>query len=96
MARDIGPDMLANLDHQLEAGNITRATYDARRVEILELIRRNRAVEYGWPEKIGITVGSTVALVAGFAFIIGGGSTFSVVLGVALIVAAFLWGKRII
>ena len=45
MARDIGPDMLRNLDVQLERGNIDQATYEARKAEVLELIRTGRAVD---------------------------------------------------
>ena len=57
MARDIGPDMLANIDRQLAEGAIDQPTYDARRTETLELIRRGKAIQhtkaemvigYGW------------------------------------------------
>lgn len=52
MPRDIGPDMLRNLDEQLAAGNIDLARYEARKVEVVELIRRGKAIEYSGGERL--------------------------------------------
>ncbi|MGC3952852.1 MAG: hypothetical protein QM804_01110 [Propionicimonas sp.] len=45
MARDIGPELLADLDRQLQDGEMDQYAYEARRVEVLELIRKGKAVE---------------------------------------------------
>ena len=50
--RDIGPDMLRHFDQKLAAGEIDRATYEARRRETLKLIRRGEAVEYTVVERL--------------------------------------------
>ena len=50
MARNIGPDMLTNLDTQRDTGKITAAQYEARRTEVLELIRKGKAVGYSTAE----------------------------------------------
>ena len=45
MARDIGPEMLADMDEQRAHSTIDQHTYEARRVRVLELIRKGEAVE---------------------------------------------------
>ncbi|MDO5082639.1 MAG: hypothetical protein Q4D89_04445 [Arachnia propionica] len=45
MARDIGPEMLQFLDDTYAKGEISKATYDAKRTEVLTLIQRGKAVE---------------------------------------------------
>ena len=52
MATDIGPDMLRNLDAQLEAATLDRAGYESRRAEVLESIRRGGAIEYSAAERL--------------------------------------------
>ncbi|MFT4109597.1 hypothetical protein [Propionicimonas sp.] len=43
MARDIGQEMLSNLERRFAAGEIDQATFGSRRTEIVELISK------GWP-----------------------------------------------
>ena len=98
MARDIGPDMLANLDRQLEAGNITQAKYDARRAEILELIRKGRAVEYGKVEKVATVAGAIVVFLFGAWLAIGAAGEQSIVMfviAIALIALGFGSWRRV-
>ncbi|MDO5066420.1 MAG: hypothetical protein Q4D96_03980 [Propionibacteriaceae bacterium] len=45
MARDIGPEMLKFLDDAHAKGEITKATYDAKRAEALAIIQRGEAIE---------------------------------------------------
>lgn len=65
MPRDIGPDMLRNLDEQLAAGRIDQASYESRKVEVMELIRRGRAVELSRTERIWRLGGGGVVVIAG-------------------------------
>jgi hypothetical protein len=52
MARNIGPEMLANLERRFAEGDIDQAAIDSRRAEITELIRKGRAVELSRTEKV--------------------------------------------
>lgn len=52
MPRDIGPQMLAQLDRQLSEGDIDDATYEARKVSVLELIRKKQAFTLTLTEKV--------------------------------------------
>lgn len=63
--KNIGPDMLANLDAQLQAGNITPAEYEARKAEVLNLIQRGEAVDYEPGEKALRAVGGIIVMLAG-------------------------------
>lgn len=45
MARNIGPEMLEILDEALAKGQISPARHEAKRAEVLELIRNGKAVE---------------------------------------------------
>jgi len=63
---NIGPQMLANLDQQLAAGNIDRSTFEARRVEVLELIRKGKAVQHSSVEKTFFLVQGVVLIVLSF------------------------------
>lgn len=83
MARDLGPDMLRNLEAQLEAGRIDQATYDGRRAEVLELIRTGKAVEYTGAERartaiFGRWLPGLFALLIGVVVIGGGAANGSV------------------
>lgn len=63
--------MLRHLDAKLASGAIDQHTYEARKAETQELIRRGRAVEYSRTEAIG-----QVALV--FALLLGGFMLFAI------------------
>lgn len=87
MARDIGPEMLANLDRRLNAGEITRAQYDARCIEVEHLIRTGRARDYSPVEKLVIRGSSAVLALIGVVVlvaIVGGGQPRGIVLGILL------------
>lgn len=68
MATDLGPEMLRRLDDKLEAGEIDRATHEAKRAEVLELIRRGKAVEYTTGERLRRAGGGLFLLFAGICF----------------------------
>ena len=78
MARNIGPDMLANLDMQRDTGKITAAQYEARRTEVLELIRKGKAVDYSRPERLAIIIGGLLATLLGIVALLSGFSTSNV------------------
>lgn len=65
MARDIGPDMLRDLDDRLATGEIDQASYDAQRTQALELIRTGRAVELSGMDRAMVIGGGIVALAIG-------------------------------
>lgn len=71
MPRDIGAEMLRQLDEQLAAGKIDQAAYEARKVEVLELIRRGKAVEYSGGDKAVNTGVGTTMLVLGVLTALG-------------------------
>ena len=61
MPQQLGPAMLANLDQRLQSGEINQPTYDARRVEVMELIRQGKAYsltssEKAWRTALGVTL----------------------------------------
>lgn len=90
MARDIGPDMLRDLDDRLATGEIDQASYDAQRTQALELIRTGRAVELSGMDRAMVIGGGIVALVIGL--VIAGitasnQATVGVLLGLVAIVA---------
>ena len=98
MARNIGPDMLANLDMQRDTGKITAAQYEARRTEVLELIRKGKTVDYSRPERLAIIIGGLLATLLGIVALLSGFSTSNVgqiVLGLAFATLGLLALRRI-
>lgn len=90
MARDIGPDMLRDLDDRLATGEIDQTSYDAQRTQALELIRTGRSVELSGMDRAMVIGGGIVALVIGL--VIAGiaasnQATVGVLLGLVAIVA---------
>lgn len=88
----MGPDLLRNLDNQLAAGNIDQATYDTRRTEVLELIRKGKAVEFRPAERTLLIVCGIAAVVIGVVLLGGaatGGALLGVLLGLAIMVGGF-------
>lgn len=97
MPRDIGPDLLRNLENQLALGNIDQATYDTRRAEVMEMIRKGKAVEFGTAERVLIGLAGVVAVAFGIVMLgglssSGGGNIF----GLLLILAAFGGGLTLL
>lgn len=86
--KNIGPDMLANLDSQLAAGNIDRPTYEARRIEVMELIRSGRAIDMSAGERTARNIAVALILVIGFGI---GLSLIILVTNLASIVAGLLF-----
>lgn len=92
MPRDMGPDLLRNLDDQLAAGKIDHATYDTRRTEVLELIRKGKAVEFRPVERTVLIVCGIAAVVIGVLLLGGaaaGGAILGVLIGLALMIGGF-------
>lgn len=75
MARRIGADMLANLDRQLAAGAISQAQHEARKAEVLEMIRTGKDIDMGVREKLVRVIAGIVIAIAG---IVGGATIISV------------------
>jgi hypothetical protein len=98
MPRDIGPQMLASLDEQLDLGNITPSAHEARRVQVLELIRRGKAIELTRTDRIGIGFESLAALSVGVLMMvavgIGRATGFLAVVGLALVVVGIVRGVK--
>lgn len=69
MPRDIGPEMLANLERQLSSGDIDVHFYESRRIEVVELIRKNQAFIYSPTEKAARLVAYSLFAVSGLAFL---------------------------
>ena len=70
MARRVGAEMLAHLDRQSEAGLLAKPEYEAKRTEVLEMIRTGRDVDMTGGERFGrIVLGFVVAIVV---WLIGG------------------------
>lgn len=96
MARRIGADMLANLDRQLAAGTISPAQHEARKAEVMELIRTGKDVDMSGREKlVRISAGVVLALAVfmGALLIVARGGHIAGVL--ALIVAGCVVGLMI-
>lgn len=100
MPHDIGPDMLRNLDAQLAAGRIDVHTYEARKAEVVDLIRRGRAVVWTPAERAVRIVGGLILLALGVWLLLGAGSSGAMVgillgaLGVAAGLVAIRSGVR--
>lgn len=99
MPRDLGPDMLRNLDERLAAGQIDLHTYEARKAEVLELIRKGKAREFLPLERVIFGVGSVLAFLFVVAMVSGmssGGTFWGVLLLIGCVVLGFsLAGKTI-
>lgn len=95
MARNIGPEMLARLDARRDT--MTDNEYAARRIEIEELIRKGKAVEFSRVDnfaKIGIVL---VAMVAGIVVMTGlaqGGSMAAAWIAGIVIIGGGIWVAR--
>lgn len=90
MARNIGPEMLEILDDALAKGQISPARHEAKRAEVLELIRKGKAVELDKRDRMLQAlyfVGGAVVFLLLLALQIG---LFGFLLGVAF------WGMMIV
>lgn len=92
--------MLRNLEEQLSAGHIDQAAYDARRAEVMELIRKRRAIQYVPWERTVLVVAGLMAIGLMVMFLVGvasgGGSIVVLVLIVGLLILGFtLLGRGI-
>ncbi|MCB0911938.1 MAG: hypothetical protein KDB60_10035 [Propionibacteriaceae bacterium] len=93
MPRQIGPDMLANLDAQLASGAMDQHTYDARKLEVQELIRKGKAFSLTRTEKL-LWGALAVLMTLGGLFIFFAGAMNGVVTIPGLIISAamFIFG----
>lgn len=91
--------MLANLDAQLAEGTITTAEHEARKVEVLELIRRGRAVEYSPADRAIAIVFVVAAAMVGLWMLVTAGSNGAiggvVIGGVVLVIAGLVAWRRL-
>lgn len=99
MSRDIGPEMLAHLEAR--RSTMTDGEYVSRRIEIEELIRRGKAIEYSAVDQIGRTVTLVAGLLLGLVLLAQSGASGSIgagVFGLAIIVGSVWlvrrWGRR--
>lgn len=94
MARDIGPEMLEVLDVALADGSISRARYDAKRAEVLELIRQGKAVELSAFDKTlraGLFIGGVILGLVVWQ----GGTMLTFLLGIAIVVAGTVAARHV-
>lgn len=89
MTTRIGPEMLAHLDRKLAAGTITPAQHEARRVEVLELIRRGKDVHVS-PARRTITIICSVLTLLLGVFLLFTPTPVALILGVVAIILAVL------
>ena len=68
MARRIGADMLANLDRQLAAGTISPAQHEARRAEVLEMIRTGKDLDVSTGERAGRQLAAAAVFIVGIIY----------------------------
>ena len=78
--------MLRNLDNQLASGGIDQARYEARKVEVLELIRQGKAVEYSPAERAWRIGRGVLSILLGMFLIFGTQGGLGGLLGIALVV----------
>lgn len=79
--------MLANLDAQLASGAMDQHTYDARKLEVQELIRKGQAFVYSPVEKTARLVGNLLLGLIGFGLFLmaaAGQAVPGVLLGLAV------------
>lgn len=79
--------MLANLDQRLQSGEIDQHAYEARRVEILELIRQGKAysltpTEKAWRIALGVVI-TFIGVVLLLMTIAGNGNLVGVIISLA-------------
>lgn len=95
MSRDIGPEMLAHLESQRD--QLTPTQYVAKRIEIEELIRKGKAVEFSRADNVIKLVIVLAAMVAGFA-VMGGlataGSPGAAWVAGLVIIGGGIWAAR--
>ena len=93
MPHNIGPEMLEVLDEALASGELSQGAYDAQRAEVMELIRKGKAVELTVLDRV-----LRVAFVAGGILlgllIIQGGTLPAWLLGIAVAVGGVLMARR--
>lgn len=95
MARNIGPEMLARLDARRDT--MTDTEYAARRIEIEELIRKGKAVEFSRADnfaKIGIVMVAMVAGIIVMAGLASGGSMGAAWIAGLVIIGGGIWVAR--
>jgi hypothetical protein len=79
--------MLASLDKQLAAGSLDQHSYDARKLETDELIRKGQAFLYSPAEKIfwSVVAGLLALLGVGLAVMSGAnGGGFGAIIGILM------------
>ena len=79
--------MLANLDRQRDSGSINPHAYEARKLEIQELVRKGQAFTLSRVEKILWSGVSVLFIMLGLlAF---GGNILGIILGIGMLVFGF-------
>ncbi len=85
--------MLANLDSRLATGTIDQHTYDARKLEIEELIRKGRAFSLSRTEKLFWGTLAVLMTLGGlFIFFIGATNGVVTLPGLIISAAMFIFG----
>lgn len=92
MARDIGPEMLRDLERQLQEGVLDQYAYEARRVQVLELVRKGKAVKRS-PFLVGLHWFMVVAFALLALAIAIGNVTAGIFLGIPLLLVAYTWWR---
>lgn len=95
MARDIGPEMLAHLEAR--RSTMTDGEYVSRRIEIEELIRRGKAIEFSRADnliKLGITLAAMVAGLAAMGGLATAGSPGAAWVAGLVIIGGGIWAAR--
>lgn len=65
MPRNLGPELLANLDRQRAEGTIDQGAYEARRAEVETMIRKGQAYSLSRTEKLVWAIAAALLAVAG-------------------------------
>ena len=84
-------DLARHLDAKRASGAIDQHTYEARRAETQELIRRGRAVEYSRAEAVGQAALAVALLLGGIAIALMAGSN-GALLGITIGMAGIVFG----
>ena len=95
MARDIGPEMLAHLESRRES--MPPEQYVARRIEIEELIRKGKAVEFSRADNVIKLVIVLVSMAAGILVmgsLASGGSPGAAWVAGLVIIGGGIWAAR--